>query len=114
MKETNFSSRQAFWKALIRDMQASSLSEDEFAKAKGVSKSSLVRWAKRLSEAPATATTKRRVRKERKNFLIIEPGEAEPRLRVDAVKIAFPSGATIHMMERPEPEWLSLMMKLIS
>ena len=112
MKETNFSSRQDFWKALVRGMQSSSLSQDEFAKANGVSKSSLVRWAKKLSVSAAAAPMRTAVPK-LKNFLVIESDESV-RSRIEPVKIVFPSGHTIHLMERPEPEWLSLMMKLIA
>ena len=117
MKETNFPSRQDYWKALIREMRSSPLSKDEFAKSKNVSKSSLVSWARRLGESlpAAQGPRKRRVRKVGNDFLIVEP-EAKPgmRSRVETVKIVFPSGAAIHFTERPDAEWLSLMMKLIA
>jgi hypothetical protein len=115
MKAVGLTKREEFWSSLIKEMRASGLSRDAFARSKGVSGSSLLKWSRKLS-IPTQGHRRRRVLKPKAGAQFIPVEVAEPRQLVlkAPLQIVFPSGHTLCLVETPDARWLAEIMKLIS
>jgi hypothetical protein len=98
MKEANFSTRREYWAALVAEQKTSGLSVPEFCRSRGIARQSFYSWVGRLKRRPRSPEL---IRVER-------PQTAEP------CRITFKNGATLHFGVRPEPEWLRLLLELVS
>ena len=102
MKETNFSEQQKRWQALIEDQRSSGMTRAEFCKRRGVSVSSFYSWAARFKK-------KGNEKKIENNFIRVEES-----LNEEPMRITFQSGVSLHFTQTPDPEWITLLVKLVS
>jgi hypothetical protein len=96
MKGSDFKTRREYWKALMKEQEGSGLTQAEFCKAKGISKSGFYNWRSSI--------------KKQKDLVRVEVVDdvAEP------MRIVFGSGVALHFAQTPEPEWIIELMKLVS
>jgi hypothetical protein len=103
VKEANFSTRQEYWKTLIEEQKSSGLSQAQFCKERGLSKSSFYNWSSIL---------KRGGNKRRRNFVPVVAASPSP--RPEPMKVVFQSGVALHFAELPDPEWIVELMRLVA
>lgn len=100
MKEAVFSKRQNYWSSIIAEQRSSGLSQTKFCEDRKISKSSFSYWSSGLKK-----------RKSQSSFAAVEL----PQKKQSApLKIEFPNGVCIHLVEAPAAEWLVEIMRLIS
>lgn len=97
MKEANFSERASFWKRMIEEQGSSGLSRTRFCEMKKISRATFGYWAGKLK------------RQREPEFLqVLTEPKREP------FRVEFKSGAVLHFGVRPDPEFIELLLKLIS
>lgn len=99
MKEAKFSSRREYWKSLIEEQKRSGLSQAEFCAKRGLSRSSFYNWSSTLK------------RDDERSALVpvIEVGNPI----VEPMRIVFQNGVALHFAQKPEPEWIMEILRLV-
>lgn len=98
MKESSFSSGQKYWDAKIAEQRSSGLSQAEFCRSRGISVTAFYSWLSKSKKL-----------RPRKDLVRLEVSENSEPLRV-----VFQNGVALHFSKTPDPEWLMLLMKLVS
>jgi hypothetical protein len=114
MKQTIFS-KDEYWQAMIDEQKASGLSQSKFCSARGILKSTFSQWISHFnsqrSEGSKPQEPKPVFESKSKRDLVpvkIDNEKASP------FRIIFSSGVILEFSERPEPLWITEMIKLIA
>jgi transposase-like protein len=114
MKQTIFS-KDEYWQALIAEQKASGLSQSKFCSGRGISKSTFSQWISHFNsqrlEGAKSQESKPLLESKSKRDLVRVKIDNE---KASAFRIIFSSGVILEFSERPEPLWITEMMKLIA